>query len=119
MPPASVDPGRLRSLGAALGPLHECTREGAEEVLAQFPEVGDRGTQAALDGWVDQLADLLREIDATTVDLAGRLRVAALAAGAGESVWSTSSSSPTAPETAGASSARAEAHGDSPGRVSR
>ncbi|TPG19277.1 hypothetical protein [Pedococcus bigeumensis] len=78
MPPASVDPDRLRSLGAALGPLRECAREGAEEVLAPFPELGDRETQAALDGWVDQLADLLREIEATGSDLADRLRVAAL-----------------------------------------
>ncbi len=81
MPPASVDPERLRSLGTALGPLRECAREGAEEVLTQFPELGDRQTQAALDGWVEQVADLLREIDATGSDLADRLRVAALNAG--------------------------------------
>jgi hypothetical protein len=80
MPPASVDPERLRSLGAALAPLRTCAAEGAEEVLAQFPELGDRETQAALDGWVEQLADLLREIDATASDLADGLRVAALSA---------------------------------------
>src|SRR5690349_1991212 len=79
MPPARVDPDRLRSLGAALGPLRECARGGAEDVLAQFPDVGDRETQTVLDGWVDQLADLLREVEATATDLAGRLRVAALA----------------------------------------
>jgi hypothetical protein len=79
MPPAPVDPDRLRLLGAALGPLRECARDGAEEVLAQFPEVGDRQTQAVLDGWVDQVADLLREVDATATDLAAQLRVAALA----------------------------------------
>ncbi len=78
MPPASVDPDRLRSLGAALGPLRECAREGAEGVLAEFADVGDRETQAALDGWVEHLADLLREMDATGSDLADRLRVAAL-----------------------------------------
>jgi hypothetical protein len=83
MPPASVDPDRLRSLGAAHGPLRACAGEGAEEVLAQFPEVGDRETQAALDGWVDQVADLLREIDATASDLADRLRIAAFSAGDG------------------------------------
>jgi hypothetical protein len=86
MPPARVDPDRLRSLGAALGPLRECAREGAEEVLAQFPEVGDRETQAVLDGWVEALADLLREVDATATDLAGRLRVAALSAPATDSL---------------------------------
>ena len=85
MPPARVDPDRLRSLGAALGPLRECAREGADEVLAQFPEVGDRETQAVLDGWVEQLADLLREVDAAATDLAGRLRVAALSVPATDS----------------------------------
>lgn len=79
MPPARVDPDRLRLLAAALGPLRECARDGAAEVLEQFPEVGDRETQTVLDGWVDQVADLLREIDATTTDLAGRLHVASLA----------------------------------------
>ena len=79
MPPARVDPDRLRSLGVALGPLRECARDGAEEVLAQFPEVGDRETQVVVDGWVDALADLLREIDATATDLAGRMHVASLA----------------------------------------
>lgn len=80
MPPARVDHDRLCSLGAVLVPLRECAREGAEEVLAQFPDVGDRETQAALDGWVEQLADLLREVDATAGDLVGRIRVATLAA---------------------------------------
>ena len=80
MPLAPVDPDRLRALGAALGPLRECAAEGAEEVLAQFPELGDRETQAAVDGWVEQLADLLREVEATAADLADRLRVAALSA---------------------------------------
>ena len=79
MPPAPVDPDRLRSLGAALGPLRECARQGAEEVLAQFPELGDRESQATLDGWVEQLADLLREVDASASDVADRLRVNALA----------------------------------------
>jgi len=79
MPPARVDPDRLRSLGAALGPLRECARDGAEEVLEQFPEVGDRETQAVLDGWVEQLADLWREIEATATDVVAQLHVALLA----------------------------------------
>jgi hypothetical protein len=98
MPPSRVDPDRLRSLGAALGPLRECAREGADEVLAQFPDVGDRETQAVLDGWVEQLADLLREVDATTGDLVARMRVAALAAPDHER--------DTVPRTVGADQAR-------------
>ncbi len=78
MPPAPVDPDRLRSLGAALGPLRTCAGEGADEVLSQFPELGDRETQAALDGWVEQLADLLREVEASASDLADRLRISGL-----------------------------------------
>ena len=94
MPPAPVDPDRLRSLGAALRPLRECAGQGAEEVLAQFPEVGHRETQAALDSWVEQAADLLREIDATASDLADVLRVAALnAGGSGTSAEATTWSS--------------------------
>ncbi|NYG07734.1 hypothetical protein BJ986_002221 [Phycicoccus badiiscoriae] len=94
MPPAPADPDRLRSLGAALGPLRECAGQGATEVLAQFPEVGDRETQAALDGWVEQAADLLREIDAAASDLADRLRIAALSAGTNAGVTAGSPPSP-------------------------
>ena len=79
MPPARVDPDRLRSLGAALEALRECAGEAAEELLEHLPEVGDRETQAALDGWVEQVADLLRAVDATATDLAGGMRVASLA----------------------------------------
>ena len=79
MPPERVDPDRLRSLGAALEPLGECARDGAQELLEQFPEVGDRETQAVLDRWVEQVADLLREVDAAATDLAGRMQVASLA----------------------------------------
>ena len=75
MPPARVDPDRLRSLGAALEPLRECARDGAEEVLEQFPDLGDRETQAVLDGWVEQVADLLREVETTSTDLAGQLHL--------------------------------------------
>ena len=49
------------------------------------PHPVPRQTQAALDGWVEQVADLLREIDATGSDLADRLRVAALNAGGSQS----------------------------------
>lgn len=70
MPPARVHDDRPLLLGAGLAPLRDCVRAGADEVLAQFPTLGDRETQAALDGWVEQLADLLREVDATATELA-------------------------------------------------
>lgn len=79
MPPAPVSSERLLALGAALRPLRECAAEGAEEVLGHVPEAGDRPTQAAVDGFLDVVADLLRGIESSTGDLADRFRVAALA----------------------------------------
>jgi hypothetical protein len=80
MPPEPASPERLLALGAALGPLRECAREGAEEVLGHVPEAGDRPTQSAVDGFLDVVADLLRGIEASAADLADRFRVAALSA---------------------------------------
>lgn len=81
MPPAPVDPDRPRLLGAALAPLRDCARTGADEVLGQFPELGDRETQRAVDDTLDTLADLLREVDASVGDLCDTLRVVALSTG--------------------------------------
>ena len=75
MPPAQVGPEALRALGAALGPLRESARSGADEVLDHLPEVGDPELQSALDDYLDQVADLLREVDACVADVAARLRV--------------------------------------------
>jgi hypothetical protein len=76
MPSASVDRDRLLALGSALAPWQECARGGVDEVLAHLVEVGDRDTQSALDDYLDLVADLLREIDASTSDLAARLHIA-------------------------------------------
>lgn len=77
MPSSSVGPERLLALGAALEDLRVVARDGAEEVLGHVPEVGDRITQNALDGLLDQLADTLRALDAESTELAKRLRIAA------------------------------------------
>lgn len=79
MPPAPVSPDRLRALGAALVPLRECARTGAEEVLGLDPEIGDRSAQSALEACLDQVADVLRAIDDAASELADRLRLAASA----------------------------------------
>ena len=84
MPPAPVSAERLLALGAALRPLRECAADGAEEVLGHVPEAGDRPTQAAVDGFLDVVADLLRGIESSTGDLADRFRVAALTSEATE-----------------------------------
>ena len=80
MPPAPVDPDRLVALATALSPLRECARRGSDDVLALYPELGDRETQSALDGCLDQAADLMRELDASATDLADRLRIAGASA---------------------------------------
>lgn len=77
MPPAQAGPEPLHALGAALGPLRDCARAGADEVLDHLPDVGDRELQSSLDGYLDQVADLLREVDACVHLVAGRLRVIA------------------------------------------
>lgn len=78
----SVDPERLLALGTALADLRETARDGADEVLAHFPELGEREVQAAVDGLLEQLADTLRALDAEATELAGRLRIAAQSASA-------------------------------------
>jgi hypothetical protein len=75
MPPP-VDPERLLALGTALAALRETARDGADEVLALFPELGERDVQSAVDGLLEQLADTLRALDAEATELAGRLRIA-------------------------------------------
>ena len=80
MPAAPVGREGLDAFEARLRPLAACARAGADEVLDHYPEVGDRLTQRALDGYLDQLADLLREVEASTCDLADRVRVLSLSA---------------------------------------
>jgi hypothetical protein len=77
MPSSSVDPERLVGLAATLENLRAVARQGADEVLEHFPEVGDRSTQTALDAFLEQAADTLRAVDAESGELAGRLRIAA------------------------------------------
>jgi len=77
MPSSSVDPERLLGLGAALEGLRAVARDGADEVLGHFPELGDRPTQNALDAMLDQVADTLRALDTESTELSGRLRIAA------------------------------------------
>jgi hypothetical protein len=60
----------------ALRSLRECARSGADEVLSHLPELGDREVQSVLDAYLDQVADLLRELDASASDLADRLDIA-------------------------------------------
>jgi len=73
MPPAQDGPDRSPSLGAALRSLRDGARDGADEVLSHLPELGDRELQSALDSYLDQVADLLREVDASAGELADRL----------------------------------------------
>ncbi|HEY7718405.1 MAG TPA: hypothetical protein VH915_06575 [Pedococcus sp.] len=75
MPPP-VDPERLLALGTAVAALRETARDGADEALALFPELGEREVQSAVDGLLEQLADTLRALDAEASELTGRLHIA-------------------------------------------
>ena len=99
MPPAQVGPEALRALGAALGSLRECARSGADEALDHLPEVGDRELQTVLDDYLDQVADLLREVEASVADVAARLRVAATSTTTTTTTTATATATTTATPT--------------------
>ena len=82
MPSSPQDPARLLAMAAELEQLGVPAREGAEEVLGHFPEIGDRETQVALDAALEQFAHTLRVIDAAATEIAARLRIAARQPGA-------------------------------------
>ena len=73
MPREPVASDLLPALAAALAPVGDIARAGAEEVLAHYPELGDRGLQSALEEYLDQVADLLREVEASAADLVDRI----------------------------------------------
>lgn len=75
MPPAPDGHDRSPSLGVALSSLRERARSGADEVLSHLPELGDREAQSVLDTYLDQVADLLRELDASASELVDRLHL--------------------------------------------
>ena len=77
MPPAPADLERLAALSAALESLRGLARQGAEEVIGHFPEVGDRPAQSAVDGFLEQVADVLRAIEAEATEQTGRVSIAA------------------------------------------
>jgi hypothetical protein len=76
MPPAQDGRDRSPSFGVSLRSLRDCARSGADEVLSHLPELGDREVQSVVDAYLDQVADLLRELDASASDLADRLDIA-------------------------------------------
>jgi hypothetical protein len=75
MPRTPVSPDPLPALEAALDAARGSAREGADEVLAHYPELGDRDTQSSLEAYLDQVADLLREVEASCADLSDRVRL--------------------------------------------
>jgi hypothetical protein len=69
MPREPVASDLLPALAAALAPVRDVARDGADEVLAHYPDLGDREVQSALERFLEQVADLLREVEASAVDL--------------------------------------------------
>lgn len=76
MPRTPDPPDPLAALGAALEGVRDAARDGADEVLSHYPELGDRETQSTLEAYLDQVADLLREVEASCGDLSDRVRLA-------------------------------------------
>ncbi|NNM46305.1 hypothetical protein [Knoellia koreensis] len=75
--PSEPGPADLTSaLGAALASLREGAGSGVDDALDLFPVTGDRDTQRALDTYLEQLADLLREVEASAGELEATLRIA-------------------------------------------
>lgn len=75
MPRTPVSPDPLPALEAALDAARGSAREGADEVLSHYPELGDRDTQSTLEAHLDQVADLLREVEASCAELCDRVRL--------------------------------------------
>ncbi len=71
-------------MSAALGPLREAARDGAEDVLGLYPELGERDVQRSVDNCLEQVADTLRAIDAAATELSARLRLVAQSADGAE-----------------------------------
>lgn len=69
MPPSSPRPEDLTALGEALSTTGDHAAEEGEELLDHLATVGDHGTQAALEGLVDDAVDALRELSATCREL--------------------------------------------------
>ena len=55
---AAGDPATLRALDRS----RRVTAELADQLLTHLPDLGDIGTQRALDSWVEQAADTLRAL---------------------------------------------------------
>jgi hypothetical protein len=86
MPREPVASDLLPALAAALAPVRDAARDGADEVLAHYPDLGDREAQSALEQYLEQAADLLREVEASAVDLMTRIGVGGGPAGPAGSV---------------------------------
>ncbi|GAB3434644.1 hypothetical protein GCM10027517_02950 [Phycicoccus ginsengisoli] len=80
MPRPPVSPHPLPALETALDAASGGARAGADEVLSHYPELGDRDTQSSLEEFLDQAADLLREVEASCADLSDRVRLSGASA---------------------------------------
>jgi hypothetical protein len=84
-------------LGAALASLREGAGSGVDDALDLFPVTGDRDTQRALDTYLEQLADLLREVEASAGELEATLRMSGRGRGRPTGVGASAATEPGAP----------------------
>ena len=74
MPPEPDAVERTTLVGALAG-LGASAEAGADDLLDLFPVAGDREAQRAVDSYLEQVADLLREVQATALELTATLQV--------------------------------------------
>lgn len=72
-------PAEIAALAEALGCAGRTAEAASEELLDTLAVLGDRSTQDAVDGLVDEIAGVLREVSAATQELT--LGLAALGGG--------------------------------------
>ncbi|MFW5470939.1 hypothetical protein ACOCJ4_12935 [Knoellia sp. CPCC 206435] len=61
-----VDPRALTEVGAVLGRVGEGLAAAEDDLLSCLVVMGEPDPQRALDGWVDQVVDVLRAVDEVT-----------------------------------------------------
>lgn len=84
MPPSHPRPEDLTALGAAMSSTADDAAACGDQLLDHLVTVGDHASQIALDGFVDEAVDILRELSAGCRELALTLRSGAASAPVGD-----------------------------------
>ncbi|KGN32317.1 hypothetical protein N802_18305 [Knoellia sinensis KCTC 19936] len=64
--PTPLDPSALAEVSTALGGLSDRVTAAEADLLSCLVVMGEPDAQQAVDGWIDQVVDLLRAVDEVT-----------------------------------------------------